>query len=140
MKTYLVLFGDYSNDQKGYNSAKIDGAVHIVKIDEESYAAMYNVQQAIQATTECLGISVAIGLVKDGKYLSLSFVENTDYDPQHFSYESLNEAFDQSWNWHLDDLRKDLDDSLDTLAAALGECEERKTIDHCTDCIEQQRK
>lgn len=135
--TNLVLLGDYSDDQKGYDSAKVDGAVHIVGIDEQSYTSMYNVQQTIKATCECLGGSVAIGIVKDDKYISFSFVEIGQNDDD---YQDLDEAFEKGVSNQLNALRAAVDKSLDDLAEALGECEERKTIDHCTDCIEQQRK
>ena len=61
----LVLLGDnYSDDQKGYIQANIDGAVHIVEIDEQSYSSMYNVQKSIEATCKCTGTDVILGIGK----------------------------------------------------------------------------
>jgi hypothetical protein len=138
INTYLVLLGDnYSADQKGYNEALKDGSVHNVNIDEQSYTSMYNVQQAIQATCNCTGSNVSLGLERDNVYLPFSIIEVGENDDE---YQDLNEAYDKGMARHLAALRSAVDSALDDLAEALGECEERKTIDHCTDCIEQQRK
>ncbi len=92
--TSLVLLGDdYSDDQRGYLEAKNDGAVHIVDIDEESYTALYNVQQSIEATCRCLGYSVAVGVVQGNRYISLSTIEDTALTPD-LEYDSLASAFE----------------------------------------------
>lgn len=137
MKTELILLGDYSADQAGYDQAKVDNAVHVVSIDEQSYTSMYNVQQSIQATCECLGQSVSMGLVRDGKYLSMHIVEvgNNDDD-----YQDLDDAFELGLKHQLEILRDAVDDSLDNLMNALSEGEERKTIDHCIDCVSENRR
>ncbi len=132
--TNLVLLGDYSDDQAGYDSAKVDGAVHIVQIDEQSYSSMYNVQQAIQTTCNCLGGDVSLGLVKDGKYLPFSQIETGDNNDD---YQDLDDAFELGLQKQLDALRDAVDESLKVLSEILPEGEERRIIDHCTDCIDQ---
>ena len=78
-----------------------------------------------------------MGLVQGDKYIAFSFVEIGRNDDD---YQDLDEAFNKGVKNQLDALRAAVDKSLDDLAEALGECEERKTIDHCTDCIEGQRR
>lgn len=43
-------------------------------------------------------------------------------------------------NHILEYYRYKLDVVMDDLADELGECEERRVLDHCTDCIEEFRK
>ena len=95
MKTAsLVIFNeDYTDDQKGYLAAKKDGAVHLVDIDEESYTALYNVQQSIEATCKCLDQYVAVGVVQGNRYIPLNTIENTVLTPD-LDYETLAGAFD----------------------------------------------
>jgi len=143
--TQLVILRDYTNDQKGYTSALGDGAVYVVQIDEASYSAMYNVSAAIKATCECLGYDmVSIGLVRNKKYIPLSVIEDTSFNSQ-LDYQDLAEAFEVGLvhlrikDSQLAELRTAVDASLSELMDALPECEERKTIDHCVDCIDQFR-
>ena len=89
----VVLGEDYSNDQNGFISACCDGAVHTVDIDEQYYTALYNVQQAIEATAGCIGIPVSIGVAKHGQYIPLSVIEDTALTPD-LDYQDLCEAFD----------------------------------------------
>ena len=139
--TSLVLLGDnYSDDQAGYLEAVKDGAVHIVDIDEQSYTALYNVQNSIAATVKCTGVEVSIGVVKDGYYLTIGVIDDHDRCKGRFGYESLHEAHDQAMVWHLEDLRAAVDDSLQTLSDRLPAGDEQAQIDHCIDSIGRQRK
>ena len=89
----VVLGEDYCNNQKGFNIACRDGAVHTVQIDEQSYTSLYNVQQAIEATAGCIGVPVSIGVAKHGQYIPLSVIEDTALTPD-LDYQDLCEAFD----------------------------------------------
>jgi len=142
MLTRLVILGDYSDDQAGYNEAHNDGAVHVVEIDEQSYSSMYNVQKAIATTCECTGSSVSLGLVRDGKYIPLSVVEDTSFN-SNLEYQDLDEAFEVGLTnikrkaENLNRLRDDLRDSLAALQNALPQGEERRIVGHCIDSFGQ---
>lgn len=141
--TNLVVLGDYSDNQRGYDKANADGAVYVVSIDEQSYTAMYNVQEAIRATSECLGQTVAVGVVKDGIYLSMDLIDDIDDTGKNpFTYLDLNQAFDQAIDKriHLEKLRSALDLALINLHKALPESAELNCVDHCIDCLDEYRK
>lgn len=137
MTTKLVIFSThYTDDQLGYNEAAKAFNVNIVDIDEASYSAMYNVQQSIQSTCTCLGGSVFIGLVRDGSYISLSVIEDTELDPD-LDYGDLENAFKiglanlERKQKHLAELRSNVDLSLMYLSAGLKAGDEKRTVDHC---------
>ena len=141
IKPQLVLLGDYSDNQTGYNEAHKDNAVHVVSIDEASYSALYNVQKSVEATCKCTGVSVSLGLVRDGIYIPLDVVEDTSLNSQ-LDYQNLDEAFEiglvhlKIKEVRLDDLRKSLDVVLGKLSNALEAGNERDVIDHCIDCTD----
>jgi len=141
MTTRLVLLGDYSNDQEGYNSAHIDGAVHVIAIDEQSYSALYNVQQAIQATCDCLGGTVSIGLVQDNKYIPLSLVEDTDICPN-IEYGSLDTAFEIGREnirikaHNLNNIRANALNTLAGLRLAIKDPDEIRRVEKCINILQ----
>ena len=144
MSTKLVILGDYDANQIGYNQASIDKAVHIVDIDEQAYFAIHNVQKVVEATCLCSGVSVSLGLVRDGKYISLSVVVDSSWDTD-IEYKDLDEAFDLGLTHEafavrrLDDLQLNVDKALKELSNALNDCAERRAIDHCIDTLDQHK-
>lgn len=138
IKPILVLLGDYSNDQAGYNQAHIDGAVYKIDIDESPYSALYNVQKTIEATCTCLGaVLPAIGVAQDNRYIPLSVIEDTALTPNP-DYQDLDEAFvlglkhEKMNNDCINKLRSNVFDSLDKLQAQLKDgSTELDHVDHC---------
>ncbi len=143
--TKLVMLGDYAMSQEGYDEALKDGAVHIVDIDEASYSAMYNVKNSVQATCTCTGVSVSLGLVRDGKYIPLSVVEDTSLNSQ-LDYQDLDDAFELGLTHlkikevRLDELRSNVDLALMYLSAGLTDGAERRAVDHCIDCLDDHKQ
>ena len=141
MSTNLVMMGDYACSQEGYNEALNEKAVQVVDIDEASYAALYNVQKSVEATCLCRGVSVSLGLVRDGKYIPLDVVEDTSWNSE-LDYGDLDDAFELGLvniilkERKVDDLRKSLDVVLGKLSNALEAGSERDVIDHCIDCLD----
>jgi len=141
MKINLVLLGDYSCDQAGYNSAHTDGAVYIVDIDEASYSSLYNVQQSIQATCNCLGGNVSLGIERDNRFIPLSVIEDTALTPNP-DYQDLDEAFELGIKhekiiaFRLDNLRANVFNSLTKLQNGLNAGSELDRVDHCVDVLE----
>lgn len=139
-KTKLVLLGDYNGTQKGYDEALKDGAVHIVHIDEQSYSAIYNVLVSIQATSDCLGNEVSIGLVQNGRYIPFDIVEAINLSPNdnpNVDYDDLDSAFiigAQNMDikaYNLNVLRKAAIVSLAALLKALEDGEEKEIVAEC---------
>ena len=139
---YLVVFKDYPDNQKGFELAVADGAIHNIDANAQSYSTMGDIQNAINTTGQCLGFTVNIGIVKDTAYISMAVIDDTERNSQ-LDYDDLETAFyiGLSNLKHAAEqiavLRANVDDALKALSDSLPDGNERDTVDHCIDCIDQ---
>lgn len=135
----LVLLGDYSDNQKGYDAASEDGAVYIIDLDTDATISLYNIAESVSAVCNCLGGTVAMGVVRDGFYMPL---RNIDIQKNKLSF-TLDTLFNSAMITHRQVLRAEAVEKLHEWSESLNigvsdiDKHDQHTVDHCIDCLEQ---
>lgn len=94
MATLCVFsLGDYPKGQEGFLEALEDGAIQNINIDESSYSALYNVQNAVFATAKKLGYDVELGAYR-GKDFFTMLEMDTVATADNYTWSSLDDVFD----------------------------------------------